>query len=180
MKLSILICHLPKRKEYLERLLAILRPQLSNKIEVLIDHSEPDTIGEKRNRLLKEAQGRYLAFIDDDDMVSPDYIRLLMEGINKGADCCSLTGEITTDGTNSKTFIHSIKYNSYFEKDGIYYRPPNHLNCIKSSIAKLFPFPEKNHGEDTSWAMNICRSGILKIEHWIGETLYHYDYKTNK
>jgi hypothetical protein len=62
----------------------------------------------------------------------------------------------------------------------VYYRPPNHLNVIKASIAKQFKFPEKNFGEDMEWSMQIQQSGLLKTEAHIDETLYYYIYKTNK
>lgn len=61
-----------------------------------------------------------------------------------------------------------------------YERYPNHLNCIKSSIAKKFKFPETNHGEDTDWATQIHKSGLIKTEHYIPEIIYYYDYKSKK
>ena len=61
-----------------------------------------------------------------------------------------------------------------------YERYPNHLNCIRASIAKQFKFPEEgpiaNHGEDTAWATQLHLSRLLKTEFEINEILYHYDY----
>lgn len=182
MKLSILVCHIPQRKHFLDRLCGVLNEQLEyhEGVEFLVDDREKISIGTKRNNLLQSAQGDYVAFIDDDDLVSNRYLELLLNGIDKGVDCCSLTGEITENGANPKPFIHSIQYDSYFEKNGIYYRPPNHLNCIKSEIAKGFKFPMRNHGEDTDWAMQICNAGVLKTEHRIEETIYYYEYRSKK
>lgn len=179
-KLSILICHLPGRYGYLRRLYAILERQMVEGVECLVNDEMNLSIGAKRNSLLQRAKGKYVGFIDDDDRISEDYISLIMEGINNGADCCSLTGEITVNGIDPKPFIHSIDFDSYFERDGIYYRPPNHLNCIRSDIAKQFAFPEKNHGEDTDWAMKLCRSGFLKKEHKIEKTIYFYEFRSGK
>lgn len=187
-KISLLICHLPKRKEFLARLMEILDVQKSvfpiGHIEILIDANPVDSIGEKRNRLLQKASGEYVAFIDDDDRVSLYYLPYIYEGILKGVDCCSLTGEITEDGKNPLIFEHSIKYKAYKTNEPSkpirYERFPNHLNCIKASIAKQFKFPEKNHGEDTSWAEQIHKSGLLKTEHRIEDIIYHYDFKTKK
>ena len=182
MKLSILICTLEKRKSMLDSLLKELEKQITGKegIEVLISHEEDLKVGEKRNSLLDRAKGKYSMFIDDDDKICSNYIDLILEAIKKGPDCCSLKGIITTNGSDARTFIHSIRYDSYFEKDGIYYRPPNHLNVIKTSIAKKFKFPEKNFGEDTDWAMQICRSKMLKKEVWIDPILYYYKFISNK
>ncbi len=197
MTLSILICHLPKRKNFLDALLRSLDDQIAGDydedgtdqylwkqnyqdVEILIHASPYDSVGEKRNRLLNSAIGDYVCFIDDDDRVIEKYISLLFAGIHKGVDCCSLKGIITEDGLNPKTFIHSIRYTSWYEKDGIYYRYPNHLSCIKSSIAKQFRFPEINTGEDHNWSTQIFDSKLIKSEHWIEEPIYFYDYRSKK
>ena len=178
-KISLLICHKQDRLKLLNRLMATLSTQDLNGVELLVDGND-GTVGEKRNRLLQKAKGKYIAFIDDDDFVSDDYIYHLMQGVDSDVDCCSLVGEISFDGKNPKKFIHSIKYNSYFEKNNVYFRPPNHLNMIRSSIAKQFKFPEKNHGEDTAFAMQICYANVLRTEHEINSTIYYYDFKSNK
>lgn len=186
MKLSILICTIPERKAFFDRLMKIIDRQETDQTEVNWDPTPNASIGAKRNRLLQQASGQYVAFIDDDDRVSDNYIQLLMEGINKGVDCCSLKGIITEDGKNPLLFEHSIKYGIYrtitdSQPGEIRYeRYPNHLNCIKASIAKQFRFPEKNHGEDTDWATLIHQSGLIKTEHYIPETIYYYEYRSKK
>lgn len=184
--LAILIAHLPERYDFMKRLSSILDPQLQkhkNNVVCLSDDSRYKKIGRKRNDLVKRAvemDAKYFCFADDDDTIAPNYVELMMAGIHKEVDCCSLVGQITWDGKNPKKFVHSIKYNEYFEKDNVYYRPPNHLNAIRTSIGAQFKFPEKNFGEDTDWAMQICRSGRLKTEHEIEQTIYYYDYRSNK
>ncbi len=152
----------------------------NNAVEIIINYFEKDSIGEKRNCLLNYASGEYVCFIDDDDRIDNDYFKEIFIGIEKGVDCCSLEGIITFDGQNPKHFTHSIQHDSYYEKDDVYYRFPNHLNCIKASIAKQFKFPETNHGEDTDWAHQIHNSGLLKTEHTVTKTIYYYDYITKK
>lgn len=184
MKLSILICHLPERRLTMSKLIAQLTDQYRDyeKFEILSNPDKSISVGEKRNLLLENAHGDYVAFIDDDDRISDDYICKLMDGIDLGVDCCSLTGIITENGANPLVFQHSIKYSAYKTNSEDmpvrYERYPNHLNCIKSSIAKQFRFPEKNHGEDTDWATQIHKSGLLKTEHWIDGVIYYYDWKT--
>ena len=170
-----------KREKEYQRLIEILEPQVTKEVEILTlrDAGEVE-IGVKRNTLLLRANGKYLCFIDDDDYISENYISEVMEGIKKNVDCCSLVGEITTNGTDPRMFVHSMDYVEYATRGNVYYRPPNHLNVIRSSIAKKFRFPAINHGEDTDWAMAICRSGILKSEHKIKKTIYFYDYWNNK
>lgn len=184
-KLSILICTIPKRTDFLRGLMRELRKQMTglnawDNIELLTDDRTDISIGEKRNYLLSIADGEYLAFIDDDDRISPNYLKLLLEGITTNPDCCSLIGEITEDGENPKKFIHSLKYTSWFEQDGIYFRNNNHLNTVRSSIAKQMKFPKTNHGEDKSYSDQLRESGLLKNEYWIADTIYFYDYRSVK
>ena len=184
MKLSLLIPTTPDRHTYVVLLRREIARQVEElkawaQVEVLLEEDNYEhSIGWKRNMLLQRASGEYLAFIDSDDRVANNYLENVMKGIDKGADCCSLRGIITFDGRNGKPFIHSMLYNAYTEDEAAYYRYPNHLNCMKASIAKQFKFPEINHGEDTDWATQIHRSGLLKTEYDITDILYYYDWRT--
>lgn len=190
MKLSILICHNAQdavRKTYLDRLLSRVQPQFSRagkQVEVNIN-SSTGSIGSKRNTLLDSAKGEYLAFIDDDDDVAEEYVQYLLEGIQTGRDCCSLRG-IIDEKVDFNMFEHSIRHQEYQtvdpdKHDGVkYLRYPNHLNCIKSEIAKQFKFPLINHGEDTDWATQIKQSGLIKTEYWIDEPIYFYYPSSNR
>src|SRR6478736_1850387 len=177
--LSILICTIPSRKHFLVRLKTILVEQVIpwfDCVEILTDGREGISIGEKRNALLQRAKGEWVCQIDDDDRVSNHYIANLMIGIEGNYDCCSLTGQITENSKNPKKFVHSIRYDKYEEVNNVYLRFPNHLNCIRASIAKQFKFPETNHGEDTDWATQIFKSGLIKTEYWIDDVIYFYEY----
>jgi glycosyltransferase involved in cell wall biosynthesis len=186
-KLSILIPTIESRKILLMNLLGELHKQTINypgNVDVLTETGS-GTIGAKRNKLLERATGEYICFIDDDDEVSKDYIPEILKAIESKPDCVSLRGVITWDGANPEIFEHSIKYNGYvthtIPKGGIKYeRYPNHLNAIKSEIAKQFKFPETNHGEDTDWATQVFKSGLLKKEVYIDKVLYNYKFIPNK
>lgn len=205
MILSILICTLLEREKQFNELISSLHNQLQKagrigyvKSQVLHGNyyinrlvygdveiiacgdNRSNTIGKKRNILMAEATGEYVCCIDDDDKVSDNYIELLMGGINKGVDCCSLTGIITFDGERPKKFIHYMNCTHYYETTEAYHRFPNHLNCIKASIANQFKFPEKSHGEDTDWATLVKQSGLIKTEHTIEQVIYNYKFVTNK
>jgi glycosyltransferase involved in cell wall biosynthesis len=186
--LSILIPSLSNRGAKLQKLLnEFIKQRVENNamyhIEVIThtDNGEK-TIGDKRNYLMNRATGKYLCFFDDDDWPSSKYIKNVLEGIKKDVDCCSLRGIITWDKKEPLIFEHSIKYKAYSTTSNAitYERFPNHLNVIKSSIAKQFKFPSINHGEDTDWATQIFKSGLIQSEHYIDEVIYHYDYITNK
>ncbi len=153
------------------------------RIQVIVfEDNKEKSIGGKRNMLLDITMGKYLSFIDDDDSVSNRYIKLLLEAADTGCDCASLKGEITIDGGEPEIFEHSILYDKWETTNDVikYLRFPNHLNMIRADIAKQFKFPEKSHGEDFDWSTELHKSGLLKIEHYISETLYYYNFISNK
>lgn len=183
MKLSILIPSLKSRANYLTNLMALLKPQVTDDVELIVEVDNGEiTIGEKRNKLLKRAKGKYIAFVDDDDEVSKDYISKILEAIEREPDCCSLTGVITFDGVNPKIFEHSLKYSSWRDNSDNepikYERNPNHLNAIKKEIAIKYDFIPVNYGEDRDWSMRIFPE--LKTEATINGVIYHYKYRSNK
>jgi len=194
MKLSLLIPTTSDRENYF----ADIMSQLCKQVKILSDKTHEDywrhveilkdprdksfTIGEKRNSLLFAATGEYLNFLDSDDQVSDDYLETVLEGIENKPDCLSLRGIMTTDGERPEIFEHSLKYQEWREtKNEIKYeRYPNHLNCIRSDIAKQIKFPEKNFGEDHAWSKSLHESGVLKNEFYIDKVMYYYKYMTKK
>jgi glycosyltransferase involved in cell wall biosynthesis len=206
-KLSILIPTTPCRADYLKSLFVTFHSLLGNhtnhyqvwptgeddvitvwqfqEVEIITyEDNFKYSVGYKRNKLLDQAIGEYVAFVDSDDQVKHGYFKNVFEGIAKGVDACSLKGVITENGANPLLFEHSIKYNEYKtnepDKEIRYERFPNHISCIKSKIAKQFKFPDKNHSEDTEWATQIHKSGLIKTEHYIEETIYLYDFRSKK
>lgn len=185
--LSIIILTLPERKHFLDRVVTELNHQIMKsgrheEIEICVVEGD-SKIGAKRNTGLSVSLGKYIANVDDDDMVGPFYIKTLLDGIFLDVDCVSLRGMYYVDGVVDGIFEHSIKYKAWKNDcDDVikYERYPNHLNCIRASIAKQFKFPDKNFGEDHDWSTQIHKSGLIKTEHYTQEILYHYYYVSGK
>lgn len=186
-KLSILICSIAKREKMLKSLLEKIDEYKFNyfkedEIEILIDKREGLTTGAKRDFLLNTAKGEYVAFIDDDDMITDSYFKEIRKGIDGGFDCCSLRGVMTWDGVKPELFEHSIKYNAWNTtlNNIKYERFPNHLNCIKSSIAKQVKFDNITIGEDRNWSYELHNKQLIKTEYFIDSVIYNYQYISNK
>ena len=195
-KLSILICSIVGRELLLQNLVNELKRQSIGKtddVEILIevDNKEIST-GAKRNILLKRARGDYICFVDDDDKVSYDYVAKILEAVESNPDCCSLVGllgrkmnrktlrrmqrrkeKINPDEIQSNIFIHSLKYKEWFEKDGVYYRCPNHLNTIKRELALQVGFPDVSQSEDRAYSLKLFP--LLKTESVIEGIIYYYE-----
>lgn len=178
-KLSILIPSLDERRASLDQLRTELNNQIGKKnVEVLaLSDNRQMSIGQKRNMLLMQSTGEYVTFVDDDDGVSPDYIEKVLKALSKNPDCSSLTGEIVFSDGYSRPFIHSLRYDKWVDdhQGKVYYRPPNHLNAVRRSIAVQVGFPAWNNGEDRAFSMGI--KPLLKKEEWIDGVIYNYKCK---
>ena len=178
-KLSILIPTLEARSIQHTALRDSLYKQGLDGVEVLSFQNKGEkSIGYFRNTLLEWAKGQYVCFIDDDDMVSSDYIPKTLKALESNPTNLSLRGVITWKGEKPEIFEHSIKYNCYRTTENYikYERYPNHLNVIRADIAKKFLFPDKSFSEDTEWATQVFNSGLLKQEVFIEDVLYHYKF----
>ena len=188
MKLSILIPTIDERRSSFKDLVLNLTAQaIDHRAEeyieliTLCDHGLLP-IGAKRNELLARANGEYVAFFDDDDTPSNNYIQWAIKVIESNTDCGSLLGVITFDGENPEVFEHSLKYSEWKTTTNHvkYERYPNHLNFIRREIAQRFFFPETKQGEDEDWSTQVHKSGLIKTEFTIPEVIYHYQFKTKK
>lgn len=177
MTLSILIATIPSRLDKLDNLMSCLNPQwdrLHELVEVIIDPVISYNIGTKRNKLLQKAQGDYIVFIDDDDHVSLNYVKLILEAAETSPDCIGISGIITTNGAKQKQWHISKDYGRWFERNGIYYRTPNHISPVKRELALKAGFPEIQFGEDAEYSKRLLP--FLKSEVKIKGNIYHYDY----
>jgi glycosyltransferase involved in cell wall biosynthesis len=178
-KLSILICTVEDRKHFLDRLLERLNPQKTEQVEILINVDKREkSIGQKRNELLDQATGSHIAFIDDDDLVSPTYCKQILDALASDPDCVGIEGTMTVDGHGPRKFIHSLRYKEWFERRGVYYRNPNHLSPVRREFAVQTKFPDSSHGEDHNYSMRLLP--LLKREEYIRGPIYFYEYRNNK
>jgi len=180
-RLSILICHLNGRSESLARLLGSIQRQvvsaLDKKIEVLVEGDDGDmSVGKKRNMLLEKATGEYSAFVDDDDTIAEDYVQSIYDATKTGPDCVGIDGIMKIQG-QALPFRHSIEYQGWYTGVDAYYRTPNHLNPIKTAIARKIGFPEIDNGEDRLFSESVRR--LLNTEVYIDHPIYFYEKDNN-
>jgi len=175
--LSILICTLEEREtEFLNRILSILQPQIQDRsveIIILTDNGEIP-IGTKRNMSLDIANGKYVCFIDDDDIVSDKYVELVLSKIEDNSDVIVFSSIVTTNGSDVKMAKQGMEY-EYSEVDDVYYRLPNHLSIHKKETI-IERFMDIRTGEDDEWAQRRLKE--IKTQSRIDEILYHYDFRT--
>ncbi len=164
----------------------VLAPQVQqfrDQVELIIlaDDGEKST-GSKRNRGLEMAGlSDYVAAIDDDDLVSESYVVKTLEALKSDPDCVGWRMKRFSNGTPIGEGIHSIECKKYWTEqrpDGsrIYHRTPNHLNPIRTELARKVGFPDQSVAEDHVFAAQIFPH--LKSEVFIDDYLYSYFYRT--
>lgn len=175
-KLSVLILTMPSRKAMFNALTDELTKQIGHlPVEVLYD-DHAGNIGARRQNLLQQSQGRYVAFIDDDDTVSENYIRDILKAIRTSPDCVGMRGIMTTNGRDSKDWEISNKHTVWSTVGNKYLRHTNHLSPVKREIALSVGFPALQHGEDYAYSMGLV--GKVKTEVMIEHAIYHYRFIT--
>ena len=181
--LSILICNLDEREELFRKLMLVLYKQVeNNNVEIIIANHPRGTvnIGEKRNLLVAAASGKYVCFIDDDDLVSDNYVSLILIAAEFDSDCIGMTGIYIEQGKANWSFRHSMTVTRWCKdkQNRIYYRTPNHLNPIKKSIVVQCPFPEIQYGEDKCFSDLI--KPLINTETFLEYPIYYYIFVKDK
>ena len=150
----------------------------NNEVEVLsLKDNKEITIGEKRENLYKLANGLYSWQIDDDDLIAPNAIELILNAIknNPEAPCITFREKCMMNGVY-KSSNHSIRYSQWMDnQDGFdYVRSPFYKDVIRTDIARSVPFPHIRYNEDEQWSKALYP--LLTDEIHIDEELYHYIY----
>ncbi len=165
----------------LERLLAVLQPQMQDGIELLIRESDASLpVGENREVLRQQAKGDYVSFVDDDDLVSPRFVERILPLLD-GVDYVGFNLEQRMDGEFACVERRSLEYANKVWQFwmGTRFRDISHLNPMRRELALEVPMTGWP-GEDNRWADGIRVLGIVKTEHYIDETLYFYLTRTSK
>jgi len=165
-KLAILICSLEERQDKLARLIDSIPSHPDLIIIPEVDNREITT-GAKRNKLLERAKNigaEYVSFVDDDDIIYPEYVGEFM---------------ITFDGKNKTEWRISVRY-PYEKRGNVYLRYNNHLSPIKTDLALQIKYPDITFGEDYDYAKRLKEAGLVQKEVFVNKHLYHYDYITKK
>jgi len=173
-QLSILTPTIPSRKEQLSKLSEKIAKQ-SN--DLAVEHlsfadNRTRTIGAKRQSLLDIARGEYIAFVDDDDDIEPDYVSEILLAIKQGPDVITFEQNSYYNGAFSKVVFGLNNRDEPFQPNGITLRAPWHVCVWKRELVKTCQFGESNYGEDIIWSRQ-ARARIKTSLH-IDKTLCTY------
>ena len=175
MILSILTPAVPSRMAQLERLYEELVWQIGGlAVEhlTLLDNKQR-TVGEKRDALLRAARGQYVAYVDDDDWISRDYVAELVKAAKEGPDVITFLQEATVNGVTAEVEHRLGNPNESFPGNGRIKRNAWHTCGWKRSLAIQSHFPASSFGEDWAFAAPLCAIPGLREVH-IPTVLHYY------
>ena len=193
-KLSVLMLTIPDRNKSMLNAVQQLQKQADAtgkgkavEILVLLDNRSK-SISEKRNDLLRIARGKYVAFLDDDDAISNEYMEKILKAIDThdGVDCitfnqwCSLNGE----PMNVEFGVGNPHGQLWRDEDGFLgdiKRPPYHMCVWRREIAQSEPFrpvygANGQSSEDIDWLLRLYPK--VQTEHHIPDALHGYIYSS--
>lgn len=175
-KLSILIATVGERDKRFRRLVNQLKPQvqrLHGQVEVLVYWNNfESSIARIRQKLVDEARGKYICFIDDDDAIPSYYCDRILNALKINPDYVGWKMQCWFNGEKMKPTFHSIEYKSWSDNSAGYYRNISHLNPVKRSIALMAEFDHETGPEDYSWAQRVAP--FVNTEYYIEECMYNY------
>lgn len=182
--LSILIPSIPSRFEsHLLPLWKELQRQCDesmygSRVEILtLCDNKQRSIGAKRQALLNIAQGDYIAFLDDDDKPTNEYIESFIDNfhfLHEDYDVITFKQHVYVNGEYYPlTFKFGHEVNEEPNKEG-FTRPPWHVCFWRRDVVKHCTFPDTNYGEDWAWAEQANKRA--KSSYHIDKFLMSYIY----
>ena len=184
-KLAILICSIKSRSAFLDRIMAILNPQIVDGVRVIVSLDDGEiSIGAKRDAMLRASPGEYSVFMDDDDIPAKNYIKRVLTALNSNPDCVGLKVKRFKDGKYCGQSIHStrFKFDSTRQLGNLIEceRTVGHWCPTRTVLAQEIGYADMNVGEDLDYAKRLKESGLLKTEEFIDEHIYEYHLRTKR
>lgn len=155
--------------------------ELSHKdLRIRVYHQKNRGVSSARNLGLEVAEGEYIAFVDADDWVEPDYIEKLLSAIEMNAEMaiCNICYDYGKDSNSDLigSNLKKVEYNkSEVYKELLYSKEIGGFLCNKLFKKKFITkrLDESLHySEDYVFVAEYCRQITKAI--YLDSKLYHY------
>ena len=149
-------------------------------LRIRVYHQKNRGVSSARNLGLEVAEGEYIAFVDADDWVEPDYIEKLLSAIEMNAEMaiCNICYDYGEDSNSDLTGsnLKKVEYNkSEVYKELLYSKEIGGFLCNKLFKKKFITkrLDESLHySEDYVFVAEYCRQITKAI--YLDSKLYHY------
>lgn len=171
------------RERLFQQVLAEVQRQIKEtpeiRVEVIWESDNGElTLGQKRNVLVDRCIGKYHCFIDDDDVIARDFVKMFVPMIQSDIDydCASFVGAHYNKGVFNKLFHHSLDYPEWAEYKERFIRSVSPMNMIRTSIVREVRYKDIRNTEDHEFSKRLMASGLLKTEFKMdpNRPIYHY------
>jgi hypothetical protein len=180
--LSILTPSVPSRVSgSLSKLMSKIEDQIKkNNLETKVEHlvlidNKVRTVGRKRDNLVQSAVGQFVAFVDDDDDISDDYVLELTNAIKNNPDVDVITFKqncFIENNPKSVVVFGLENENEGYVPNTIFKRKPYHVCAWNRKIAQKYRVPSNNICEDVGWCSQMWKEA--KTEFFIDKPLHAY------
>lgn len=182
--LTVATLHLPERKLDLQALQIELAFQIGDlPVEHLIEEG-PERYGVKMRRSIERAGGRYICWLDDDDLVEPNYVSAIIDAIRSEPTPHVVTFGSYTPGC-PPVWLRSGHHDDsgFLDNDrtrGVI-KSANHYCAWRKDIASSVPWLPRNYGAEVAWYTGLRHQWHGRIiEHHIPQPLHIYCYNEKK
>lgn len=178
---SILIPTISQRDALFRRLLDVLLPQLDahdGRVRVLAwwNNGTPG-LPHIRQELVEAAGTDYVSFVDDDDLVEPDFVDQVAAALASRPDHVGFRVAYHVDGELREVCDHSLRHGRWRRDRQLgLIRDVTHLDPVRRDLALRADFRRTRPGfaEDRVWVAQVRRH--LRTESYVDRVLYHYLY----
>lgn len=186
-QLSILIPSIPERASKFEELEKECYRQANGLpgVEIVSEISPHVNRGgvnipTKRKRLYERARGKYAVQFDDDDMIKPGMVDMILEAAERDPDC--ITYDIIVIEPDDRTTLAHVSasysdWETLAKPDSLgysYYQGPYFKVPIRTSICLRAGINlSLNMGEDYDFMKRVCP--LIKTGIWLNSALYIYN-----
>lgn len=180
MKWSILVLTTPRRVnnffiQMIEELQRQTAPYQDIEILGLYDNKKM-SVGAKRNALLRAAKGEYISFIDDDDMLAPEYVSEIYKNLNDSVDVVTHLVVVTSNGQNERVCYYNLEYKERLHVGtDVWTGPPSHTMAWRRELVENTVFSDISMHEDEQWVNKVLPFAKTQIN--ISKVLYYYKFR---
>jgi hypothetical protein len=178
---TILVPTIGAREHLFRRLLDVLLPQLDahgGAVQVLAWRNAGERpLGDLRDDLLASTPAEYVSFVDDDDLVSEDYVEQIARVLGGPVppDHVGFKLEYHENGTMREVVDHSLRHRRWHRNaDGHLVRDFTHVDPIRRDLALRgrFGIVRPGRAEDRAWVKQVRPH--LRTEAYVDRILYRY------
>lgn len=177
---SILVPTLGERASLFGRLMSGLLSQTEpygGRVQVIgrFNNGTP-SLPKIRQAMVLSAATEYLSFVDDDDVVSPDYVDRIVAALEQNPDYVGFQVQCYSNGHPIAVAYHSLEHRRWRNLEGRFERDISHINPIRTRLARRADFSVTRSGgaEDRAWADQLRRAKVLQRQVVVDRILYHY------